>query len=344
MAKKTSKPTARRKKAVLPAGEPVETVAVVAAAEPQPAEKAKAVKKGEGGIDIVVPMVFASDEVWMRTYKEACEKAGIRPVVNERYRSWNLERYFFRGIEKFMPFVRNVHLIVSNEEQVPYWLDRSKVHVVLHKDIIPEDLLPTFNSSTIEMWLHNIEGLSETFVYCNDDMIAVAPMTAEDFFVDGKPVTRCDERRVPISGVFLEMVRQEMELIGKEYGKTFDEGVTLRDSHSYSPQLLSVLRETVEKYGDVMKASCTPFREGRNMNQYIYTYRMWLGGMCTGNCHTHKYYNISYDYDKMEKEILGGGISVACFNDSGTGSWYEAQQRIYGVLQKVLGEKSGFEV
>ena len=55
-----------------------------------------------------------------------------------------------------MSFIRTVHLVVSNIEQVPEWLDQSKVHVVLHKDIIPEDLLPTFNSTTIEMYLCGI--------------------------------------------------------------------------------------------------------------------------------------------------------------------------------------------
>lgn len=87
-----------------------------------------------------------------------------------------------------MPFIRTVHLIVSNIEQVPEWLDQSKVHVVLHKDIIPEDLLPTFNSTTIEMYLHKIDGLSEHFIYSNDDMLAINALSQENFFKDGLPV------------------------------------------------------------------------------------------------------------------------------------------------------------
>ena len=53
----------------------------------------------------------------------------------------------------------------------------------------PEEYLPTFNSHTIEMNLHRIKGLSEQFVYFNDDMFINKPMKPRDFFVHGKP---CD--------------------------------------------------------------------------------------------------------------------------------------------------------
>ena len=81
-----------------------------------------------------------------------------------------------------MQFIRTVHLVVSNKEQVPEWLDQSKVHVVLHEDIIPKELLPTFNSTTIEMFLHKIPGLAEHFIYSNDDMMPMNKMDVHDFF------------------------------------------------------------------------------------------------------------------------------------------------------------------
>ena len=67
--------------------------------------------------------------------------------------------------------MENVFLLVSGETQVPSWVDRSVVNVVLHKDIIPERFLPTFNSTTIEMFMHRIPGLGEEFLYFNDDMV-----------------------------------------------------------------------------------------------------------------------------------------------------------------------------
>lgn len=87
-----------------------------------------------------------------------------------------------------MQFVRTVHLVVSNIEQVPEWLDQSKIHVVLHKEIIPENLLPTFNSTTIEMFLHKIPNLAEHFIYSNDDMMPMNGMYVSEFFKDELPV------------------------------------------------------------------------------------------------------------------------------------------------------------
>ena len=88
-----------------------------------------------------------------------------------------------------MPFIRTVHLVVSNIEQVPEWLDQSKVHIVLHKGIIQEDLLPTFNSTTIEMYLCKINRLAEHFIYSNDDMMPMNDMVVGDFFTEnGLPI------------------------------------------------------------------------------------------------------------------------------------------------------------
>jgi len=62
------------------------------------------------------------------------------------------------------------------------------INIVLHEDIIPEKYLPTFNSTTIEMFLCKIKGLSEHFIYFNDDMFPVMPHSMNDFFIDGKSV------------------------------------------------------------------------------------------------------------------------------------------------------------
>lgn len=118
-------------------------------------------------IDLVVTYVDSSDEVWQRSLSQFNVSYS-----KCRFRNWNLMNYWFRGIERNMPFIRTLHFVVSNIEQVPDWLDQSKVHVVLHEDIIPEQLLPTYNSTTIEMFLCKIPDLAEHFIYSNDDTFA----------------------------------------------------------------------------------------------------------------------------------------------------------------------------
>lgn len=302
------------------------------------------VRVGEEGIDIVVPMVFHNDEKWLRLYRESCINAGRDSKIDGRVRSWDLERYFFRGISKFMPFVRKVHLILSSESQIPFWLDTSKVHIVLHKDIIPSELLPTYNSCTIEMWLHNIEGLSETFIYCNDDMIATSQMGEEDFFVNGKPVTRCVEKQQPVADVFAMTCKNSLNIASEDNGVKYADDVILRDGHSYAPMLLSVVKSVAEKHGKEMKDSCTMFRSDKNMNQYLYTYEQWLGGRCVNGYHTHRYFCIDSDYGEMAKMVLSGTAGVACFNDRGIGDWREMRGELYKIMRKMLGNKCSYEL
>jgi len=140
------------------------------------------------GIDFVIIWVDGSDPEWQ------AERAKYTPDSHtdnrdERYRDWELLPYWFRGVEKFAPWVRKIHFVTWGH--LPKWLNMShpKLNIVRHSDYIPEKYLPTFSSHVIEMNLHRIEGLSENFVYFNDDMFIISPVSQEVFFKNGLP---CD--------------------------------------------------------------------------------------------------------------------------------------------------------
>ena len=135
-------------------------------------------------MDIVITYVNGLDPVWQAEYAQHTNT----PILEKRFRDWGTLKYLFRGIEKNMPFIRKVHLVVSGESQVPEWLNRNEVNVVLHKDIIPEQLLPTFNCNPIEMHLHNIEDLDEEYLYFNDDIFPLKECKPTDFFREGRGV------------------------------------------------------------------------------------------------------------------------------------------------------------
>lgn len=296
-------------------------------------------------IDIVVPMVFPRDTEWRLRYAEACRKAGKSADIDERVRTWDLEKFFFRGIAKFMPWVHTVHLILESETQIPEWLNTDKVHIVYHKDIMPSELLPTYNSQAMEMWLHNIDGLAEQFIYANDDMIAVSPLKRSDFFSKGKPVIHCDEKmHDDLSGIFRTVCRNTLDMVTDALKKPrYSDGILLKDGHSYAPMLLSVLNDTVSMFGKEMYNSCSPFRERKNFIQYLYTYVQWLTGNCVDGHHTHHYFSLGTDSAKIEKIVRSGNGGVCCFNDSGTGDWQEKGRVVRTELEAILGEKCKYE-
>lgn len=134
-------------------------------------------------IDFVIPWVDGNDALWLQE-RDAAALKQARPVEINRaeYRNWDLLRYWFRGVEKFAPWVNKVHFVTWGH--LPDWLntDHPKLNIVTHSDYIPSQYLPTFSSHTIDLNLHRIRGLEEKFVYFNDDMFLTAPTTPSCFF------------------------------------------------------------------------------------------------------------------------------------------------------------------
>jgi hypothetical protein len=98
-------------------------------------------------------------------------------------------KYSLRSIDMYCPWVNKIYIVVK-DGQSPEFVDFSnpKICLVKHSQIIPEEYLPTFNSNTIELHIHNIPGLSDHYVYFNDDLMVNQPLQKNDLFIGGIPV------------------------------------------------------------------------------------------------------------------------------------------------------------
>ena len=94
----------------------------------------------------------------------------------------HLLKYSMRSLERFAPWIRKVYLLTCRP-QVPDWLDRSneRVQVVHHDEVIDPSSLPTFNSLSIVSHVHRIPGLSSSFLYLDDDILFLSPVSLQDF-------------------------------------------------------------------------------------------------------------------------------------------------------------------
>ncbi|ORX51511.1 hypothetical protein BCR36DRAFT_235123, partial [Piromyces finnis] len=95
---------------------------------------------------------------------------GIRKV-NSRDRSADELRYSLRSLQKYMPWHEGMIYIVTSQ-QIPKWLDTShpRIKIIYHKDIFPPYIYPTYDSNTIELFFDKIPGITERFLYFNDDV------------------------------------------------------------------------------------------------------------------------------------------------------------------------------
>lgn len=144
-------------------------------------------------IDVILPWVDATDPAWCELrekYSKGLEKIQNNSNSITRFESWESLKYVLRGIEECMPWINKVFLVTCG--QVPSFLklDCTKLQVVDHKDYIPQEYLPTFNSNTIEINYHRIHELSENFILFNDDSFPLQPIRETYYF---KNNCVCDE-------------------------------------------------------------------------------------------------------------------------------------------------------
>lgn len=160
----------------------------------------------DNNIDVVVLWVDGSNEKWINEYNKY-SSAGNKKNKN-RYRDWDTIKYVFRGIERFMPWVEKVHFITCGQK--PDWMvsNHPKLNFVNHADIYTNnEHLPTFNSSSIELNIHRIDGLADRFIYFNDDMLVLKETCLDRFFVNDLPVDFLVET-IPRRGKFYEFLRK----------------------------------------------------------------------------------------------------------------------------------------
>ena len=143
-------------------------------------------------MDIVFTYVNQKDVNWQKnkifTYNSYFDSAinNKDSNSNTRFNDNNEIMYSLRSIEKFINFVKNIYIVVSDIEQIPDWINTEKIKFVTHSEIIPKEFLPTFNSHVIELYIHNIPNLSEKFIYFNDDMIIGTNIEINDFVKEDK--------------------------------------------------------------------------------------------------------------------------------------------------------------
>lgn len=148
-------------------------------------------------VDLVYLWVNGNDPEWQAKRNACIGTAETQRGVNckGRYANNDELKYSLRSVAQYAPWIHKIYIVTDN--QVPSWLDTTnpKVRIVDHKEIMPEVCLPCFNSTVIEHFLCKISGLSEHFLFANDDMFINKPVKPSDFFApDGLPIIRFNRR------------------------------------------------------------------------------------------------------------------------------------------------------
>ena len=261
-------------------------------------------------MDVIITYVNGLDPVWQADY----EKYTNIPIMEKRFRDWGTLKYLLRGIEVNMQFVRNVYLVVSHESQVPEWADKENLKVVLHKDIIPAEYLPTFNSTTIEMFLHKIEGLDEEYIYFNDDMYPVEKCEPTDFFRDGKIVLGFTRHWLALD-MYKKQCRNSSQMAQRALGQK-ETMSFLRPQHICSPMLKSESEKVFDAMKDEILPTVSRLRTPDNLNQYLFLDYLYYKGLAVNEKISKKHFSVAIaTTEQIRNFLLSPTRKFVCIND-----------------------------
>ncbi len=286
-------------------------------------------------IDFVITWVDMNDPHWQKDFAKHSGK--INNLKNEftvaRFRDYGLLKYWFRGVEKFAPWVRKIHFVTCGQK--PEWLDEKhpKLNLVHHKDYIPNQFLPVFNSSLIEIYLHKIPGLTEHFVYFNDDFFITDTLKQERFFLNGMPNdiaafrtnmgtslwSKCLKNNIRIINNHFNkkevLTRDKAKWLHPDYGKKtcltyltllYNKFLTLRTPHNAQPYTKTLFEEVWKNAGvELTEMSGNRFRSEKDYTQELF--RTWQ--ICSGNFNPYNTYNDTKMFPLLFRKSSGSNPS-----------------------------------
>ncbi|MDO4491759.1 MAG: Stealth CR1 domain-containing protein [Lachnospiraceae bacterium] len=331
-------------------------------------------------IDFVIPWVDGNDPLW-QAEKNRCQGEKKSDLTNceSRYRDWGLMKYWFRAIEKYTPWFRTVHFVTWGHFPEFLNLDNPRLHIVRHKDYIPEEYLPTFSSHVLELNLHRIDGLADHFVYFNDDTFIIREMRKTDFFQNGLPCTVGSEAAFDFYGeigAWQHAAVNDLGIINAHFKKseqvhkyrnkyinskyhwrsnirTFTSEKLYQNCFVGFPVLhapAAYMKDTFFKVWDaepeILKKTCMhPFRKNSDVNQWVMLWWQIAEGCFTPwKVDNRTYWAHPRDIESIEKDIMNQNRDMICINDPDQiTDFEEISKRIIDSFEAILPDKSSFE-
>ena len=330
-------------------------------------------------IDFVILWVDGNDPAWqaekaLYEHTDRTESGRIN-----RYRDWGLLPYWFRAVEKYTPWVNRIHFVTWGH--LPPFLntDDPRLHIVKHRDFIPAQYLPTFNSHAIEMNIHRIPGLSEHFVYFNDDMFLLRPMQQEAFFREGLPCTCGSEKPMEFRGnpaAWIHAAVNDLALVNthfpkrmavRQYGSKYRSSVYrkkdnirtwileqiypdyftgFRNLHAPAAYRKRTFRELWEAEADRLDASCSNrFRGCDQINQWAALWwQIASGQFCPAVIDNQVGVVTEDSVSGLCHTIEGQKHDFICLNDPEDEVNYELLSRkLRDAFEMILPDRSSFE-
>jgi hypothetical protein len=277
-------------------------------------------------IDMVFSWVDGTSPEYIaaRRARQAGTVLGEGDDHEARYRQINELKYALRSVYMFAPWVRRI--FIATDSPAPEWLaDHPSVTIVRSEEFFADpSVLPTHNSQAVECQLHHIEGLSEHFLYSNDDMFFGRPVGPDMFFTPGG-ITKFIEAETRIglgdndaerSG-FENAARVNRKLLWNRFGR-----ITTRHlEHTAAPLRRSLVAQMEQEFpAEFAKTAASTFRAADNIsvtNSFYHYYALLTGRAVTQTAAKVRYVDTTLrsGLKYLPKLLTKRNMDFFCLND-----------------------------
>lgn len=277
-------------------------------------------------IDLVFSWVDGSSEEFQaqRALRMQNYIVGEGDESAARFRQIDELKYALRSVHMYAPWIRRI--FVATDSDRPAWLadDPRVTFMPSEKFFADPSVLPTHNSQAVECQLHHIPGLSEHFLYSNDDMFFGRSVGPDMFFSPGgismfiEADTRIglghnDDDR---SG-FENAARVNRRLLQERFGLM----TTRHLEHAATPLRKSVMAEMEREFADDFAATAaSTFRASTNIsvtNSLYHYYALMSGRSVVQKSATVKYVDttVKAGLRQMNSLLKDRSMDFFCLND-----------------------------
>ncbi len=226
-------------------------------------------------IDLVYTYVNSGDEKWLEERKHFSDGMGMPEC---RFRDNDELLYSLRSVEKNAPWIRNIYIVTNSS--VPKWLNTSnkRIRIIHHSEIMPLDILPCYDSNLIEFYIYKIKGLSDIFLYANDDTF-FGNKVSESFFVkNNKPIIRMIKKNELGDSNYHKSIKNARRIISQKYDINLDY-VPIHNIDVYDKK---GIQECLNQFSEEIESfSNNRFRNDNDINRILFYYYYMANKMCS---------------------------------------------------------------
>ncbi len=314
-------------------------------------------------VDIVYLWVNGADEQWQTKRRQSYrhwQKAhgadlAIYGNIAGRYRDNGELRFNLRCLERFFPDHGHVYLVTDGQK--PHWLKAGPgLTVVDHAELMPANLGGVYDSGHIESYLHHIPGLSEHFIYLNDDVFFGAPVDTAWWFSPQLKVFLEDEELPDFSGIQpSETALVNASLLSRDWLSNAYQGYRHEPrvfTHAPRPMLKSLMFElerlAPQLFADVRSTTFRSWRIPPIVPDFVPRWMVHQGfaealvfnplHIGTGDP------DVAHQLERLQ--TMCGSVPFFCINDTSDDAPQhdEGLMRVQQAFEQLMPEPSSFEV